>query len=58
VTAKAIAAPKVSVFDAPEEEEVTEEPVKRVVKKPAAVVEAPAEDKDLASLLEDWADEE
>lgn len=57
--AKAIAAPKVSVFDAPEEEAVeTEEPVKRAVKKPVAAVEVPAEDKDLASLLDDWADED
>ena len=57
--AKAIEAPKVSVFDAPEEEAVeTEEPVKRAVKKPVAAVEVPAEDKDLASLLDDWADED
>ena len=54
---KAIEAPKVSVFDAPEEEAVeTKEPVKRAVKKPVAAVEVPAEDKDLASLLDDWAD--
>ena len=57
--AKAIAAPKVSVFDAPEEKAVEiEEPVKRAVKKPVAAVEVPAEDKDLASLLDDWADED
>ena len=57
--AKAIAAPKVSVFDAPEEEAVeTQEPVKRAVKKPVAAVEVPVEDKDLASLLDDWADED
>ena len=57
--AKAIEAPKVSVFDAPEEEAVeTQEPVKRAVKKPVAAVEVPVEDKDLASLLDDWADED
>ena len=57
--AKAIEAPKVSVFNAPEEEAVeTQEPVKRAVKKPVAAVEVPAEDKDLASLLDDWADED
>jgi hypothetical protein len=56
--AKALEAPKQSVFDAPEEEApVAEEPVKRATKKPA-VVEAPEEDKDLASILDDWADEE
>ena len=57
--AKAIEAPKVSVFNAPEEEAVeTQEPVKRAVKKPVAAVEVPVEDKDLASLLDDWADED
>jgi hypothetical protein len=56
VAAKAIEAPKPSVFDEPEEE-VAEEPVKRAPKK-AAVVEAPAEDKNLSALLDDWADED
>jgi hypothetical protein len=51
---KAIEAPKVSLFDEPEEEEA--EPVKRAVKKPAAV-EAPAEDKDLSDLLGEWAED-
>lgn len=57
--AKAIEAPKPSVFDEPEEEAApaAEEPVKRAPKK-AAVVEAPAEDKDLSALLDDWADDE
>jgi len=56
--AKALEAPKQSVFDEVEEEApVAEEPVKRAAKKPA-VVEAPTEDKDLASILDDWADEE
>ena len=56
---KAIEAPKASVFDEPEDavvEEVPAEPVKRAAKK--APVEAPAEDKDLSSLLEDWEDED
>lgn len=54
--AKAIEAPKQSVFDEPEEAEVAEvaEPVKRAAKK--APVEAPAEDKDLASLIDEWED--
>jgi hypothetical protein len=53
--AKAIEAPKQSVFDAPEEEEAEEEvtaPVKRVKK--SAPVEVPAEDTDLATLLDEW----
>lgn len=55
---KAIEAPKQSVFDEPEEAApAAEEPVKRPAKK-AAVVEAPAEDKDLSALLDDWADDE
>jgi hypothetical protein len=52
---KAIEAPKVTLFDEPEEEEAAE-PVKRVAKKPAAV-EAPAEDKDLSDLLGEWAED-
>lgn len=55
VAAKAIEAPKPSVFDEPEEE-VAEEPVKRAPKKTA--VEAPAEEKELSALLDDWADED
>jgi hypothetical protein len=54
---KAIEAPKQSVFDASDEEEVAE-PVKRAPKK--AAVEAPAvtdDGKDLADLLEDWGDD-
>jgi hypothetical protein len=51
--AKAIEAPKASVFDEPEE---APEPVKRAQKK-TPVVEAPAEDKDLSALLDDWADD-
>jgi len=51
--AKAIEAPKVSVFDEPEE---APEPVKRAQKK-APVVEAPADDKNLSALLDDWADD-
>ena len=56
VAAKAVEAPKQSVFDEPEEAEVAEvaEPVKRAAKK--APVEAPAEDKDLASLIDEWED--
>jgi hypothetical protein len=54
--AKAIEAPKASVFDEPEEEEVAPEPVKRAQKK-APVVEAPADDKNLSDLLDDWADD-
>ena len=54
---KAIEAPKASVFDEPEEvEEAPAEPVKRAAKK--APVEAPSEDKDLTSILEDWEDED
>ena len=49
---KAIEAPKVSLFDEPEEEEQVE-PVKRAAKKPA-VVEAPEEDKNLSDLLGEW----
>lgn len=54
---KAVEAPKQSVFDAPEETEEAEvaQPVKRAAKK--APAEAPVEDKDLASLLEDWGDD-
>ena len=52
---KAIAAPKVTMFDEPEEEEVVE-PVKRVSKKPTAV-EVPTEDKDLSDLLGEWAED-
>lgn len=55
--AKAIEAPKKSVFDEPEEaeEEEVAAPVKRASKK-SAPEEAPAEDKDLASLIEEWDD--
>lgn len=55
--AKAIEAPKKSVFDEPEEaeEEEVAAPVKRTSKK-SAPEEAPAEDKDLASLIEEWDD--
>ena len=52
---KAIAAPKATMFDEPEEEEA--EPVKRAVKKPVAVVDAPVEDKDLSDLLGEWAED-
>jgi hypothetical protein len=54
--AKAIEAPKQSVFDEPEEdvEEEVAQPVKRAVKK--APVEAPAEDKDLSALIDEWED--
>lgn len=55
--AKAIEAPKASVFDEQEEEAPAAEPVKRVAKK-ATVVETPSEDKDLSALLDDWADDE
>lgn len=51
---KAIAAPKATMFDEPEEEEA--EPVKRAVKKPV-VVDAPVEDKDLSGLLGEWAED-
>jgi hypothetical protein len=51
---KAIAAPKATMFDAPEEEEA--EPVKRAVKKPP-VVDAPVEDKNLSDLLGEWAED-
>jgi len=51
---KAIAAPKATMFDAPEEEEA--EPVKRAAKKPV-VVDAPVEDKDLSDLLGEWAED-
>lgn len=51
---KAIAAPKATMFDEPEKEEVAE-PVKRAAKKP--VVEAPVEDKDLSDLLGEWAED-
>jgi hypothetical protein len=52
---KAIAAPKATMFDAPEEEEEAE-PVKRAAKKPV-VVDAPVEDKDLSDLLGEWAED-
>ena len=52
---KAIEAPKVTLFDEPEEEEAAE-PVKRAVKKPA-VVDAPVEDKGLSDLLGEWAED-
>lgn len=52
---KAIEAPKVTLFDEPEEEEAAE-PVKRAVKKPA-VVDVPAEDKGLSDLLGEWAED-
>ena len=51
---KAIAAPKATMFDAPEEEEA--EPVKRAAKKPV-VADAPVEDKDLSDLLGEWAED-
>lgn len=56
VAAKAIEAPKQSVFDEPEDAEVEEvaEPVKRATKK--APVEVSTEDKDLASLIDEWED--
>jgi len=54
---KAIAAPKATMFDAPEEEEEeAAEPVKRAAKKPV-VVDAPVEDKDLSDLLGEWAED-
>jgi len=53
--AKAIEAPKATVFDEPEEEEAVE-PVKRAVKKPT-VVEIPTEDKGLSDLLGEWAED-
>lgn len=61
--AKAIEAPKQSVFDEPAEEPEAEEeapvePVKRAAKKPAPVVEDVEEDKDLAALLGEWEDED
>ena len=51
---KAIEAPKKSVFDEPEEEEEPAQPVKRASK--SAPVETRAEDKDLASLIDEWDD--
>lgn len=54
--AKAIEAPKASVFDDSDEEAtpVAEEPVKRASKK---ATEVPAEEKNLSALLDDWADD-
>lgn len=49
---KAIEAPKVSLFDEPEEEEEAE-PIKRTAKKPV-VPDAPTEDKNLSDLLGEW----
>lgn len=54
--AKAIEAPKKSVFDDEPEAEEVPPPVKRAVKK--APVELAAEDKNLAELLGDWGDED
>ena len=54
--AKAIEAPKKSVFDDEPEAEEVPPPVKRAVKK--APVEPAAEDKNLAELLGDWGDED
>ena len=52
---KVIEAPKATLFDEPEEEEAAE-PVKRAVKKPAAI-EVPTEDKGLSDLLGEWAED-
>jgi hypothetical protein len=52
---KTIAAPKATMFDEPEEEEVVE-PVKRVSKKPP-IAEVPDEDKGLSDLLGEWAED-
>lgn len=53
--AKAIEAPKKSVFDEEPEEEVAA-PVKRAAKKAPVVLDA--EEKDLSALLSDWDDED